>query len=142
MRVLFGCEQTVALLKKRLRPDAAADGARMNRLAAELGSDDFAVREKATQELTSLGDRAESVLRTAFPKASAEARRRIGDILVQIDPASSADLRRGLRAVEVLERLGNIDAQQVLRNLAEGDPHARLTQEAESALERLANRRR
>jgi hypothetical protein len=92
--------------------------------------------------LAALGDRAESVLRTALPKASAEARRRIEDILTQIDPASSADLRRGLRAVEVLERLGSADARQVLRMLAEGDPHARLTREAKAALERLAHGRR
>lgn len=142
MQVMFGSEQAVNLLRKRLRPAAAVDAARLNRLVAELDSDDFAAREKATQDLTALGERAESVLRTALPKASAEARRRIEEILAQIDPAASADFRRDLRAVEVLERLGSIDAQNLLKSLAEGDPHARLTHEAKSALEHLANSRR
>jgi RNA polymerase sigma factor (sigma-70 family) len=134
MQVLLGSEQTVSLLRKRMRPAVAADPARLNRLATDLDSDDFVVREKATQELTALGDRAESVLRKALPKASAEARRRIEDILVRIDPASSLDLLRGLRAVEVLEWLGTADAQQVLKILADGDPNARLTREAKAAL--------
>jgi hypothetical protein len=141
MQVLLGSEQTVNFLRKQMHPAAAADQERLNRLVAELDSDDFAVREKATKELVALGDRTESLLREAIPKASAESRRRIGDILVQIDTASSADSRRSLRAVEVLEWIGSADAQQVLKTLAGGDPQARLTREAKASLRRLGVRR-
>jgi RNA polymerase sigma factor (sigma-70 family) len=140
MQVLLGSEQTVSLLRKRLRPAAAVDPARLNRLVRELDSDDFAVRENSTKELVAQGDRAETILREALPEASAEARRRIEEILKLIDPSSSADLIRGLRAVEVLEWLNTTEAQRVLKTLASGDPDARLTHEAKAALKRLAKR--
>jgi hypothetical protein len=72
MRVLLRSTQTVSLLRKRLRPAVAVDSARLNRLVAELDSDDFAVREEATRGLAALGDRAESALRKALPKAGAQ----------------------------------------------------------------------
>jgi hypothetical protein len=139
---LLGAKETVSLLNKHLRPAEAADPARRKRLVAELDSDDFVVREKATKDLVALGDRAESILREAAPKASAESRRRIQGILMQIDPACSADLIRNLRAVEVLEWLGTSEARQLLTILAGGDPEARQTREAKAALERLVNGRR
>ena len=46
----------------------------------------------------------------------------------------------GLRAVEVLERIGTPEARQVLAKLADGAPEARLTQEAKASLQRLAKR--
>jgi hypothetical protein len=48
--------------------------------------------------------------------------------------------RRDLRAVELLELLGSAEARQVLRTLAEGEPTARLTSEAEHAVRRLTHR--
>jgi len=140
IQVLLGSEQTASLLQQRLRPAAAVDPARLNRLVRELDSDDFAVREKATKQLVAQGDRSETILREALPAASAEAGRRIEEILKLIDPSSSADLIRGLRAVEVLEWLNTTEAQHVLKTLAGGDPDARLTREAKAALKRLAKR--
>jgi RNA polymerase sigma factor (sigma-70 family) len=137
MQALLGSMDTVSVLRKRLRPAVSADPARLDRLVAELDSDDFIVREKATRELAALGDRAEPALRKTLPKASAESRRRIEDILKLIDPSSSADLLRGLRAMEVLEWVGSADARQVLKTLAEGDPQARLTRDAKASLRRL-----
>jgi WD40 repeat protein len=51
--------------------------------------------------------------------------------------ASTADTRRGMRAVELLERNGLAQARAFLRELTEGSPEARLTQEARAALHRL-----
>lgn len=51
--------------------------------------------------------------------------------------ASAEQRPRELRALEVLERIGSIEAQRVLKLLAEGDPQARLTREAKAALMRL-----
>jgi hypothetical protein len=45
---------------------------------------------------------------------------------------------RGMRAVEVLERIGTAEARQVLQVIAQGAPGARLTREAQEALKRLA----
>jgi WD40 repeat protein len=42
-----------------------------------------------------------------------------------------------VRAIEVLERAGTPGARQALQSLAEGEPSARLTQEAQAALKRL-----
>jgi hypothetical protein len=51
------------------------------------------------------------------------------------------ELRRQVRAVEVLERVGGADARRVLEALARGAPEARLTQEAKAALARFAARK-
>ena len=45
---------------------------------------------------------------------------------------------QSLRAVEVLERIGTLEAKQVLRELADCAPATRLTREAKASLERLA----
>ena len=50
----------------------------------------------------------------------------------------SPDVLRQVRAVELLERLGSREAQDVMKTLAQSAPEARLTQEAKASLERLA----
>jgi hypothetical protein len=55
-------------------------------------------------------------------------------ILARLD---GPDRRRQLRAVEVLEHIGDADARRVLADLAGGSPHARLTADARGALGRL-----
>ena len=47
---------------------------------------------------------------------------------------------RQLRAVEVLELIGNDAARELLGALAKGVSEARLTREAQATLERLARR--
>jgi hypothetical protein len=47
---------------------------------------------------------------------------------------------REVRAVEVLERIGDAEARRLLEALARGEPEARLTKEARAAAERLARR--
>src|SRR5262249_20624637 len=49
---------SVAFLKQHLRPVAPADAKQVARLLADLDSDQFAVRDKAMQELEKLGDSA------------------------------------------------------------------------------------
>src|SRR5690242_2288732 len=51
-------------------------------------------------------------------------------------PLSADDLRRE-RAVAVLESMGTPVSRKLLRTLAAGDPHARLTREARAAGGRL-----
>ena len=49
----------------------------------------------------------------------------------------AAEMLRSLRAVHVLERIGNAEAKKLLEQLTAGLPEARLTREAKAALTRL-----
>jgi hypothetical protein len=107
-----------------------------------LESDRFIAREQATTELEGLGDLAAQALRKRLQEQPAlETRRRIERLLEKLQgPVTCAEKRPVLRAVMVLERIGTVEAQQVLEMLASGAPDARLTQEAKASLERLAKR--
>jgi RNA polymerase sigma factor (sigma-70 family) len=133
-------EETLAYLRKHLRPATANDARRIRQLIADLGSDRFAVRESASRKLDQLGKEAEVTLRRALESDIApETRRRIAAILSRITPVlRDPELLRGARAVEVLERLASPKARLMLRQLAAGTPDARLTQEAKASLGRLA----
>jgi WD40 repeat protein len=131
--------QAVGVVRERLRPDQEVDHHQVAHLLADLDSDRFAVRERATQELKRLGDLVEPALRHALTgKPSAEVRRRIGAVLQEIDLPNSPGRLRALRAVELLEQIGTPAARQTLRELAQGAPAGRLAREAKTALERLA----
>src|SRR5262249_20164134 len=112
---------------------------------AQLDDKVFAVRQKATAELSSHAEQAEPALRRALARLpSLEATRRIERLLAQISRAESqppADLVRAVRAIEVLERIGTAEAQAILTNLARGAPDAWVTREARSSVERLAKSR-
>jgi RNA polymerase sigma factor (sigma-70 family) len=134
-------EGTAALLRERLRPAPAADGAQVQRLLAELNSGKFAVRDKASAELGRLGEAAEPALRKALDgRPSEELRRRLLKLLERLEAVPSAERLRELRAVEVLEQIGTAAAVRELARLADGAPEARLTREARAARERLARR--
>lgn len=131
----------VTLLKEQMRPVAAVEARQVNRLIADLDSDQFAVREQASRELGRLGDRAELALRQALAgNPSAEVRRSLERILENLATAGAPERLRGVRAVEVLERIGSVEARGVLETLSRGLPEARLTREALAALARLKKR--
>jgi RNA polymerase sigma factor (sigma-70 family) len=135
--------QTIPWLRERLRPQTGSvDRQRLRRLVADLDSDQFAIREKAMQELESLGEEAAPVLReTVAGQPSAEVRRRAEELLEKAaKPFLSGEQLQTGRAVEILERIGTPEAQEVLRNLATGRAAAWLTQTAKGSLERLARR--
>src|SRR5262249_9454450 len=59
MRVLLASPgQTVALLKDKVKPAVAADPQRVSALIADLNSPQFAVRQKASEELAKMGESA------------------------------------------------------------------------------------
>jgi hypothetical protein len=135
--------EAVPYLGERLRP-AAGDTRNLPRLIADLQSDQFAVRDRATKELKDLGEVAEPALRRALRgDPSLEARRRIEALLELRDRETSEpppEKLRALRAIEILEWAGTADAQEVLRRLGRGQPEVRLTRAARAALDRLAKR--
>ncbi len=133
--------EAVALLRERLRPAAPA-GDEVRRLIADLDAADFRRREAASARLAQLGGQAEDALQEARKRSpSVEQRRRIDALLSAPGLVRAPELRRQVRAVEVLERVGGPEARRVLEALAQGAPDARLTQEAKAALARLAVRR-
>lgn len=140
--------KAVPFLKGHLRPTPALDAKQVRRLIADLDSPEFAVREAAEKKLASFGEQAEPALRQALEsKPSLEMRRRLEALHADAERASrglvrSTELLRTLRAIRVLEQIGDRKAQQVLQTLAGGDPAARATRQAKDALRRLANRLR
>jgi WD40 repeat protein len=137
--------QAVPFLSKRLRPAATLTSLQeqnLQQLVRDLDNRRFAVREKATRELKALGPAAVPILRQALEgKPTAEARRRMEQLLEILSGfALAPDVLQGLRAVEVLEKIATPPARKLLETLAAGLPTARLTEEAKTALERLAKR--
>lgn len=136
--------RAATFLEGRLKGAAAPDERRTARLIADLDSDDFARREKASAALEALGARAEPALRQALEgNPSAELRRRARRLLQRLSAAAerppSPELVR-LRGVEALEAKGTPEARKVLTGLAAGPASAPLTAEAKAALLRLAKR--
>jgi hypothetical protein len=109
---------------------------------AELDSDDFTTREKATQELEGLAELAGPALRQALSaKPPLETARRIAALM---DKAArrpwSGESLAFWRAIEVLEKIGTPEARHILQTVAKGAPSSRLTQAAQQSLDRLTQR--
>jgi hypothetical protein len=134
--------KTVPLLRAHVQPVPGGDADKIQALLADLDNDVFAVRQRATQTLRGMREVAAPFLRQKLvEKPSAEARRSIEAILHALEqPFARPAEVPGLRAVEVLERIGTPEARRLLGELAEGAPEARLTREAKASLERLAGR--
>lgn len=131
--------QTVPFLDNHLRTINAPDSKRLSALIADLDSGAFAVRDKAVKELQNIRELAASALKKARDNTeSLESRRRIEDLLAkQRLPLAAGHLLQSIRAVEVLERIDNLDARKILLRLTTGAPQARVTQEARDAMNRL-----
>jgi hypothetical protein len=135
-------KQAVPWLQERVRPVAAPDLEQIARLLADLDSDSFQTREKATRELAGLGESAGPALRKVLAgRPSAEVRQRLEPLLAELDrPEDSPERLRVLRAVEALEHAGTAEARRTLERLAGGMPEARVTEEAKQSLDRLVKR--
>ncbi len=130
-------EQAVPFLQKHLHPALRPDAKIVTRLIADLNSDEFKVRQKATEELGNLGDAITPALRqTLKDKPAREVRRRVQQLLDQTRDWNAERLRNH-RAIQALEHIGTQKAKQVLEALERGSPEARRTEEARTALKRL-----
>jgi RNA polymerase sigma factor (sigma-70 family) len=129
--------QAVPLLRDRLRPAPAPPADELGRLVQDLDSPHFPLREEASRRLAEFGEEAEPTLRLALAdKPSAEARRRLERILAGPRLVRSPDLLRSLRALQILEAIGDEPSRRVLGRLAEGAPASPSTREARAALDR------
>jgi hypothetical protein len=133
--------QAVPLLRDRLRPAVALPADELRRLVQALDSPRFPRREEASRRLAEFGEDAEPTLRQALAdQPSAEARQRLERILAGPRLVRSPELLRSLRALQILETIGDAPARRVLGRLAEGAPASRVTREARAAVDRLAHR--
>jgi RNA polymerase sigma factor (sigma-70 family) len=132
--------QAVPYVAGRLGPVVPADAGRVARLIRDLDSEQFPVRERASEELGKLGMAAGPALRKALADGpSPEARRRIHQLLDRLQARTPE--RIGLhRALQVLEQIGTADAQRVVARFARETPDETLAREARDTLERLARR--
>jgi WD40 repeat protein len=136
-------DKAVPFLKTRLQP-ASGNRKEIDKLVRDLGSETFAVRDKAIAEVERLADAAEESLKQALlDNPGLESRRRIEMLLSRLpDPAGSPTLVRQERALEALELAGTPEALEVVKRLAEGNPAARWTHKAKAVHARLVSRPR
>jgi hypothetical protein len=131
-------DAAVKMARLKLTPAVAPDAETLARILRDLGSRDFAVREKASRELDSYGEAAvPGVKERMADLASPEARLRC-EAFVKKHTGGGAEAARlaDSRAIELLEALDTDDARKLLKELAGGLPSAFRTQEAKRALER------
>ncbi len=134
--------RSVLFLKERLRPPAAFDSRRQATLIADLDDERFEVRAKAFGELEAMDERSLPGLRKALEARPAPGvKRYLGRLLERWrEGVPPPEQMRPLRAVEVLEHIGDAHARDILRTLAGGAPDAQLTRTAQESLERLRRR--
>jgi len=127
---------------KELKPAAPLDAKRIAAFLRDLDSEKFEVRERATRGLEQLGDPVAATLKRFLTgNPSLEASRRVAGVLAKVTGmVRDPEQLRQLRALELLERVGDDEAQRVLEAIAKGAPEARLTREARTSLERLSRR--
>jgi WD40 repeat protein len=130
----------VELLRDRLKfVGVVIDPKKLEKFVADLGSEEFVVRERASAALAAAGGAAEQVIRKALEKSPGpEARRRLQELLDRLDDKSATPERlRAIRAIEVLERLGTTPARKLLARLAEEVKDPGALQEVRDSLRRL-----
>lgn len=135
-------EPTLEFVSHQLEPLLGPRGEiDLHQLVRQLNDDDFLVRERATELLLRLRNRAEELLQhhVAAADLSPEQLDRIQRILNEepISDVEGPDLRRLMRVVHLLQTLGTDDAKDLLTWMAQDVPSDRVTDEAEVALEWL-----
>jgi RNA polymerase sigma factor (sigma-70 family) len=135
---------SLPLLRKHLQKAPPVDPKEINRWLAQLDSNQFAERNQAVRELERQGDNSLAPLRRLLAgRPSLEGRRRAERLLDRLDgPVTDPDRLQQMRALEVVEFIGNIEARQLLAELARGYSDAPLTKQASAALNRLRRQAR
>jgi hypothetical protein len=132
--------RAVALLKDRLKPAPSPPAKDLAALIDDLGAESFAKREAAQKLLREFGRTIEPIVREAVSTtASPEGKRRLNQILTECQSIAlrTPDEIRAVRAVQVLERIGNPESRQLLEAWAKGAEAAILTRESRKALKSL-----
>jgi hypothetical protein len=135
-------KESVAFVRERLKGEVGADPneKRIAQLIADLDDESFDKREAATAALERLAEKAEPALRRALenmPSVELQTRaRRLLDRLKDPNATTPSEELVKLRLLETAASIRAPEARDLLKELAKGDPEARLTQEAKAALKR------
>ena len=132
--------EAARFLAAKLRPARGTDPDRIRHWLTLLDSPRFRERDEATRGLEKLGAQAEPYLEGLLKHTtSAEARARAEKLLESLRAPMSPTRLRQARALEVLERAGNEQSLELLRDLARGDPNKLLTRQASEVLQTIAD---
>jgi RNA polymerase sigma factor (sigma-70 family) len=132
----------VPFFRELLGPPPVPDAKRLDRLIHDLDNDDFDIRLSAFVELQKLGEPAAPALRRALKTArSLETRRRLEQLIDQLDSPTSSRRLRQLRAIQILELCGTPQARALLEAMVREQPETPLAQAAREALDRQMHRR-
>jgi hypothetical protein len=139
IQALASAPKSASFLKGQLKPVTPVQQKVLDRLIADLESENFAVRNKALEDLEKLGELVVPALQKVLAgDPPLETRKRAEELLEKLTGGLlSGEQLRLVRAVEALEQLGTPEARQVLETLAQGAPGALPTREAREALARL-----
>jgi hypothetical protein len=135
--------QTPTFLQARWKPYAPVDPGIFPQLITDLAHPDRIRRDKAAESLKSAGIKASPALyKVLQTKPELELRREIEAVLESIGefPISPGQLRER-RVIQVLERIGTPEAEQLLKTMAGAEPAGEFASDAKAALERLQKRR-
>jgi RNA polymerase sigma factor (sigma-70 family) len=139
-RLVRAPSEAVPFLKKQIRARPFASPKMLDQLIANLDSDRFAVRKKATAELERLGEAAEGALKKASRgTTSVEVVRRAKEILKKLERKEAGKRLHIERAFDAIELMGTPEARAVLADFAKGEEGAWLTEQAKRALQRIAS---
>lgn len=138
--IAAGGPESMRMLKEHLMP-LADEGFR--RLVADLEAESYDVRERASDELKTLGRAALPAVRRALnTTVSPEVRTRLEAYLRDADPSegTAVDAIRRLRAIAILARIGSAEAIATLECLARDGGDRAESQAARLALAKLGQR--
>jgi WD40 repeat protein len=134
-------KKAVDVIKDKLRATPPADPKRIAKLIADLDSDDFETRKKASQALEGIPQAVPELKKALTNNPSPEQKRRIDALLAAYTGETvNVDELRESRALEALELMATPEAKALLETLAKGPADAPLTRECKAALERLARK--
>jgi YD repeat-containing protein len=134
-----GGEAAAKFLGGKLRPVPTPDPMAVAKRIAELDSNDFKIRERASRDLEEWGPAVELQLRKALSEnPPIEGNRRLQALLARAESllAGPEELRIR-RAIAVLESINTASARAALQNLADGAPGSRISLDAKQSLQRL-----
>jgi WD40 repeat protein len=131
-------EQTVPLIKERIRPVPPIWPKQIDAWIGQLDSKSFKEREHAMRELEKAGFSGELALMKALESnPPLEVRQRIEMLLPKLQAPANPELVRAMRAVVILEAIGNEPARAVLKDLAGGAEGSPITEAAREAIKRI-----
>jgi len=127
-RMALGHNETADFIRENLPPIPKPDADRIAELIEQLDADEYVDRIAAAEELETFGGQAGEQLLGAIRDASLEAKKQVRRLILQATSGipNNADVRREIRATQILARIPTEESYHILQGLTTGPPlHAR-----------------